>query len=370
MAVDLEADPVGEVPSGAPESTPVASDPAPSTPSALEDMYDFGPPDETPATPEAPVAEVPAETPATSVPAATAAAPEVSPALAQRAAAMGFTPEALTAIRDPIALETAVRYAEQAAVNGAVFARNQLQQQFAPQQQAPAQQPAQLPPPPQAPAPFDEAAIRRQCDERGFDAGLTNLMVDQGKQNHASAMMAHGAAVENHRLMTRFSQQDQFNNQSYQYMQQLRAENQALQATHQRELIDRDYGDFVKSLPESQQKLVSTPQSKAQIHTMANAILIGLSQSGQAMIPNAQAFEQAAYAVLGKSMLGTATEAVRQEVRTHQNRSIARPSSSRGAPPAARVSAEDRAEAAGNRVEEFFRNLGMPASAGVSTPEV
>ena len=49
----------------------------------------------------------------------------------QRAAQLGYTPEALTAFKDPLQLEISVRTAEQAAVNAAMFMQQRMQQQFA-----------------------------------------------------------------------------------------------------------------------------------------------------------------------------------------------------------------------------------------------
>lgn len=367
MALDLEADPPGggaeqaiadAIGDSSPAETVSTSDAPVTFADPLADQYDFGPPGEDDVPPP------PAAAPATPDAAAAAATPEapaevsaISEGLRQRAIGMGYTPEFVATFKDPTHLELSVRATEQAATAAFNFARQQQAPQ--PQQQVQQQAPVQLPPPPVAPPAFDEAAYRQQLKAMNYDDSLAEAMVGQEKKIHTALTQAHAVAVENHRLMTRFADQDRYNTQSHEYMRQADARVAQIQAQHQGELIERDWSDFTKALPKEHQKLVSTPEAKAQIYQMANTILVGLMQSGQQLPPNSTAFKQATNAVLGEKLYQAATETVRSEVRTHQARSTSRPSSA-----AARPTGGGRGspEAAGNFVDEFYRQHGMPSS--------
>lgn len=353
MAIDLEADdapgvvpdaPVSETASTPSETTSVAS---------VDDQYDFDAPGY-----ETPVVETTTEQVAPAAP--VVEAPALSPALAQRAAQIGFTPESLSAFKDPIALEIAVRQAEQVATNVAMAAQQHFQRQYA--APPPVQQTQQLPPAPVAPAPFDEQALRAQMRAQNYDETLQDHLVGQARGIYQQA-------VQNHEMATRIWQQDKFNQDSVAYMQRKDVEVAQIRAQHQQELVNRDFNDFQASLPEQHQKLVSEPANKGQIYQMAVFIANGMVQSGQQLPPNSEIFRQATNAVMGDKLYGAAVDKVRAEVRTHQNRSITRPSA--GSQPAPRrLSADERVEAAANRAEQFFRGLGIPAGAGSDSPEV
>lgn len=335
--------PVIETPASETVSSTVSD--SPSTP--LEDQYDFGPPGENDPPPVAPDAAPVVVDPAV----AAVATPAISPELTQRAANLGYSTEFITSFKDdPIRLESAVLNSERVAMQAMQFARSQ---QAAPPAQAPVQQQPQLPPPPAAPV-FDENAMRAKLREMNYDDSLSNVLVDEAKRTHATALQQHQFMVQ------RLADQDRYNAQSQEFMRNHQTQLQNIQVQHQTEMVNRDYADFVKGLPEPVQKLVTTPEAKAQIHAMANTILFGLQSTGQQLPSNAIAFKQAMYAALGDKIQGAATDTVRQEVRTHQARATTRPSSASGGSAASKLPlGGDRA---GAFVEEFYRSHGMPSS--------
>lgn len=357
--VDLEADPVGgssvadaviesvSADSPASDAAAPAAPETPSTPSdPLADLYDFGPPGEDQSPAPAAASAPPSVDAAVTAP---AEEPAVSDVLRQRAAAIGYTPEFMSTFKDPTQLEMAVLGAERAAL-AAFQVANQQRQAPAPVQQPVQQQAA---PAPQAPPPFDENAFRQNLKNQNYDEGLAELLVANEKRIHEQANQSY-------QLQMRLHDQDRYNRESHQFMLQKEAQIQAIQAKHQQELIDRDYADFTRGLSEAHQKLVSTPEAKAQVIGMANTLLAGMAQSGQRLPSNTDAFKQAMFAVLGDKLFSAATEQVRQEVRVHQGRSTSRPASSSSRP----VSNGGRGsvDGAARFSEDFFRKMGMPSS--------
>jgi hypothetical protein len=360
--VDLEDGPdTNPVADAVDTSIPATSDAPPSPASApastpLEDQYDFGPPGENDPPPVAGAA--PAASPEAA--AVAPAAPVISDALMQRAAQIGYTPEVIATFKDPIQLEAVVRTAE----NVAFQAYNVARQQQAPAPvAAPVQQTLQLPPPPAAPV-FDENAMRLDLAQKNFDPSLVEAIVGTAKQGHAQNLVSHQFATQNYNLMVaRMRAQDDYNAKTQQYMHGQTQQFQALQAQHQRELIDRDYESFKSGLSESVQKLVNTPEARAQIMQTANMLLVGMAQTGQQLPPNSVAFKTAMYAALGEKIQQTATETVREEVKTHRARATTRPSSASGGSKAELPLGVDRAAA---YLENFYRQIGMPSdSSGV-----
>lgn len=359
--IDLEADDAPGVVAEPPVSeTPPSSEPAPSPASDDSDPYAFDDPGALPL-PEVKPTEPAPVVAAEPAPVVEPVVPTLSPALAQRAANIGFTPESLTAFKDPMALEIAVRQAEQVATNVAIAVQQNMQRQFA--QPAPVQQTQQLPPAPVAPPPFDEAGLRAQMAAQGYDETLQTHLV-------ANAKGLHAQAVQNHEMATRIWQQDKFNAESVAYMQRKDQEVAQIRAEHQQELVNRDFADFHKGLPEQHQKLVSEQSNKAQIYGMAVAIANGMASQGQQLPSNVEIFRMATNAVLGDKLYGAAVDKVRQEVATHQNRSVARPSAGHATTQRPRTT-EDRLDAAARFAEDFERKLGITsAPIGRDSPEV
>jgi len=349
MAIDLEADDApGVVPEPVVADNPVSEAVAASEPKTpLEDLYDFDDPGAKP--PEPAVAEVPAEV--APVVTATDAVPALSPALAQRAAQVGFGPEAISAIKDPIALEIAVRQAEQVATNVALAAQQHYKQQAA--TPAPVQQTQQLPPAPTPPPAFDEAGLRSQMTSQNYDETLQNHLVAQAKGIHAQA-------VQQHEIATQLWKHEQYNQQAFAYMQRKDAEVAQIRQQHQQELVNRYFEVFHGSLPEQHKALVSDQATKAQVYAMADAMAFGMSQRGQQVPSNVELFKMATNALLGEKLYGAAVDKVRQEVATHQGRAVARPSGGSGARAAERGgNPVDRAAA---WAENFQRQLGITST--------
>lgn len=358
---DLEAGPespvVDAVSTEAPASETVSSSVPEPASTPLEDLYDFGPPGETPL--DAPLAgAASADAPA---PPDAPTAPVISDALLQRATAMGYTPEVIASIKDPIQLEAVVGTAERIATQAFNFAR---QQTPAPQVQQPAQV-VQLPPAPVAPV-FDENALRVDMASKNFDPSLIDAMVGMARGNHQVAMSNHQSLLQQHNLMTqRLTEQNDYNARAHAYMQGQDQRLAQIQQQHQRELIDRDYTAFQSGLPEPVQKLVADPAARAQIMQTANTMLAGLQATGQQLPTNSAAFKQAMYAALGDKIHQASVETVRGEVRTHQARATQRPSSASGGsqvvnrlPPGP--------ERAGAWIENELARLGMPNHSGPS----
>lgn len=359
--VDLEAD---DAP-GVVASDPVPDDDAPETPASdptpapadkpqsLEDLYDFdGPPVTTTPTPSAPADATP--------PVAPVAAPEVpviSAALQQRAEQMGFTPEVTATFKDPMQLEAVVRTAENAAMQAMQFTRQQMQP---PPVQAPVQQQQtlQIPAAPAAPV-FDPNAMRNDLASKNFDPSLVEAMVGLASQNHAVALQNHQAAVQQRDILVqRLTDQDRYNQQSQQFMQGYQQQLQQINAQHQKELLDRDYDTFSAGLADPVKKLVTDPATREQIWNTAMVLANGMASTGKQLPTNPEIFKTAMYAALGDKIHQAATETVRQEVRTHQNRATSRPSS--GVAATAKKNG-DGYEAAGTFADNFWRQNGWPS---------
>lgn len=361
--VDLEAGPESPVVDAVSTDTPASetvSSSVPETPSTpLEDLYDFGPPGET--TDATVAVAAPADAQAAPAPADAPTAHVISDALLQRATAMGYTPEVIASIKDPIQLEAVVGTAERVAMQAMHFARQQAPVQ---QTQQPVQA-VQLPPAPVAPV-FDENALRVDMASKNFDPSLIDAMVGMARGNHQVAMSNHQSLLQQHNLMTqRLTEQSDYNAKAHQYMQQQDQRLAQIQQQHQRELIDRDYTAFQSDLPEPVQKLVADPAARAQIMQTANTMLAGFQATGQQLPANSVAFKQAMYLTLGDKIHQASIETVRGEVRTHQARATQRPSSASGGsqvvnrlPPGP--------ERAGAWIEDQLARLGMPNHSGPS----
>lgn len=353
--IDLEAG-TDDSPLESAVMDPAPSEPSPSSPATdaanLASDYDFDSPAyNQPEKPASPTPESPAPSGAVADPSSSAAGSgtqvesSVSPQLAQRAASMGFTPEVMAAFSNPVHLELAVSRAEQAAINGMLFAQR-------PQQPAQQAQPAPLPAPPQAPAPYNEAAHRASMAH--FDETLQNQLVEQAKAQHA-------AAVQQHQIATQLWEHSKYARDMYAYAQRQDQQIAAMQQRHELEMINRDYEQFTSGLSEAAKKVVSDQNARATILQAANALLVGMQQTGQKLPSNPEAFKMAMYATMADKLNGMAVEQVREEVRTHQRRAVARPggSSSRsgGGIPLG-------PERAAQFAESFMRKIGLSGGGG------
>jgi hypothetical protein len=161
---------------------------------SLDAMYDFGPED-TPLSSAAGTTGAAAGAGSAANDTATAQPeqPTLSPALQQRAAQLGYTPETLAAIKDPLVIENLINTSEKAVLQGMAFVQ---QQQIAAAQAARAPQLPQLPPEPKPPAPLDEAALRQQLAAKNFDESLIEAHIANAREVQSLRMQLHEQAMQ------------------------------------------------------------------------------------------------------------------------------------------------------------------------------